>query len=93
MQTATASAYATAQQAFDTVTLRELQLALQQERTRRAAEQFEAGMITESDLAGSRADEVGAVDAVRAARWAAWFAWLRLHDAAGNDLPPIPGVQ
>ena len=93
LQTATASAYATAQQAFDTVTLRELQLALQQERTRRAAEQFEAGMITDSDLAGSRADEVAAVDAVRAARWAAWFAWLRLQDAAGIDLPPIPGVQ
>ncbi len=93
LQTATASAYATAQQAFDTVTLRELQLALQQERTRRAAEQFEAGVITESDLASSRADQVAAVDAVRAARWSAWFAWLRLQDAAGIDLPPIPGVQ
>lgn len=93
LQTATASAYATAQQAFDTVTLRELQLALQQERTRRAAEQFEAGVITESDLAGSRADQVAAVDAVRAARWAAWLAWLRIQDAAGIDLPPIPGVR
>jgi len=93
LQTATASAYATAQQAFDTVTLRELQLALQQERTRRAAEQFEAGVITESGLAGSRADQVAAVDAVRAARWSAWFAWLRLQDAAGIDLPPIPGVR
>ena len=93
LQTATASAYATAQQAFDTVTLRELQLALQQERTRRAAEQFEAGVITESDLAGARADQVAAVDAVRAARWSAWFAWLRLQDAAGIDLPPIPGVR
>ena len=93
LQTATASAYATAGQAFDTVTLRELQLALQKERTRRAAEQFEAGVITESDLAGSRADQVAAVDAVRAARWSAWFAWLRLQDAAGIDLPPIPGVR
>ena len=93
LQTATASGYATAQQAFQTVTLRELQLALQQERTRRAAEQYEAGVITESGLAGSRADQVAAVDAVRAARWSAWFAWLRLQDAAGLDLPPIPGVQ
>lgn len=93
LQTATASAYATAQQAFDTVTLRELQLALQQERTRRAKEQFEAGVITESELAGSQADQVAAVDAVRAARWSAWFSWLRLQDAAGIDLPPIPGVQ
>ena len=93
VQTATASGYATAQQAFQTVTLRELQLALQQERTRRAEEQYEAGVITESGLAGSRADQVAAVDAVRAARWSAWFAWLRLQDAAGLDLPPIPGVQ
>ena len=93
LQTATASAYATAQQAFQTVTLRELQLALQQERTRRAEEQYDAGVITESGLAGSRADQVAAVDAVRAARWSAWFAWLRLQDAAGIDLPPIPGVQ
>ena len=93
LQTATASAYATAQQAFDTVTLRELQLALQQERTRRAEEQFEAGVITESQLAGSQADQAASVDAVRAARWSAWFAWLRLQDAAGIDLPPIPGVQ
>ncbi|MCY4483260.1 MAG: TolC family protein [Spirochaetaceae bacterium] len=93
LQTATASAYATAQQAFQTVTLRELQLALQQERTRRAAEQYDAGVITESGLAGSHADQVAAVDAVRAARWSAWFAWLRLQDAAGIDLPPIPGVQ
>ena len=93
LQTATASAYATAQQAFDTVTLRGLQLALQQERTRRAGEQFDAGVITESDLAGSRADQVAAADAVRAARWSAWFAWLRLQDAAGIDLPAIPGVQ
>ena len=93
LQTATASAYATAQQAFQTVTLRELQLALQQERTRRAEEQYDAGVITESGLAGSHADQVAAVDAVRAARWSAWFAWLRLQDAAGIDLPPIPGVQ
>ena len=93
LQTATASAYATAQQAFDTVTLRELQLALQQERTRRAEEQFEAGVITESGLAGSHADQVAAVDTARAARWSAWFAWLRLQDAAGIDPPPIPGVQ
>ena len=93
LQTATASAYATARQAFQTVTLRELQLALQQERTRRAAEQYDAGVITESGLAGSQADQVAAVNAVRAARWSAWFAWLRLQDAAGIDLPPIPGVQ
>ena len=93
LQTATASAYATAQQAFGTVTLRELQLALQQERTRRAEEQFAAGVITQSGLAGSQADLAAAVNTVRAARWSVWFAWLRLQDAAGIDLPAIPGVE
>lgn len=93
LQTATASAYATAQQAFGTVTLRELQLALQQERTRRAEEQFAAGVITQSGLAGSQADLAAAVNTVRAARWSAWFTWLRLQDAAGIDLPAIPGVE
>ena len=93
LQTATASAYATAQQAFGTVTLRELQLALQQERTRRAAEQFAAGVITQSGLAGSQADLAAAVNTVRAARWSAWFAWLRLQDAAGIALPAVPGME
>ena len=93
LQTATASAYATAQQAFGTVTLRELQLALQQERTRRAEEQFAAGVITQSGLAGSQADLAAAVNTVRAARWSVWFTWLRLQDAAGIDLPAIPGVE
>ena len=87
LQTATASAFATAQQAYGTVTLRELQLALQEERTRRTEEQFGAGMVTRSDLDGSRADLVAAIDTLRAARWSAWFAWLRLQDAAGLELP------
>ena len=87
LQTATASAFAAAQQAYGTVTLRELQLALQEERTRRTEEQFGAGMVTQSDLDGSRADLVAAIDTLRAARWSAWFAWLRLQDAAGLDLP------
>ena len=87
LQTATASAFATAQQAYGTVTLRELQLALQEERTRRTEEQFAAGMVTQSDLDGSRADLVAANDSLRAARWSAWFAWLRLQDAAGLELP------
>ena len=87
LQTATASAFATAQQAYGTVTLRELQLALQQERTRRTEEQFGAGMITQSDLDGSQADLVAAINTQRAARWSAWFAWLRLQDAAGLKLP------
>ena len=93
LQTATASAYATAQQAYDTVTLRELQLALQQERTRRTEEQFTAGVITRSDLAGSQVDLVAANDALRAARWSAYLAWLRLRDAAGLALPGMPGVE
>ena len=93
LQTATASAYATAQQGFGTVTLRELQLALQQERTHRAEQQFAAGAITQSGLAGSQADLAAAVNTVRAARWSAWLAWLRLQDAAGIDLPAIPGVE
>ena len=87
LQTATASAFATAQQAYGTVTLRELQLALQQERTRRTEEQFSAGMITQSDLDGSQADLIAAINTLRAARWSAWFAWLRLQDAAGLELP------
>ena len=87
LQTATASAFATAQQAYGTVTLRELQLALQEERTRRTEEQFGAGMVTRSDLDGSQADLVAAINTVRAARWSAWFAWLRLQDAAGLELP------
>lgn len=93
LQTATASAYATAQQAFGTATLRELQLALQRERTRRTEEQFAAGVITQSALDGSQADLIGAVDALRAARWSAWFAWLRLRDAAGIDLPDVTGME
>ena len=93
LQTATASAYATARQAFGTVTLRELQLALQQERTRRTEEQFTAGVVTQSGLDAARADLVGSVNTLRAARWSAWFAWLRLQDAAGLDLPAIPGME
>lgn len=86
LQLATASAYASAQQALGTVTLRELQLELQAENTRRTQEQFDAGLLTESQLASSQADLVGAEDALRAAQWAAYFAWIRLHDAAGTDV-------
>ena len=93
LQIATAGAYAAAQQAFGTATLRELQLALQQERTRRTEEQFTAGVITQSGVDGSQADLAAAVDSLRAARWSAWFAWLRLQDAAGLDLPDIPGME
>ena len=93
LQTATASAYATARQAFGTVTLRELQLALQQERTRRTEEQFTAGVVTQSGLDAAQADLAGSVNTLRAARWSAWFAWLRLQDAAGLDLPAIPGME
>ncbi len=87
LQTATASAYATARQAFGTVTLRELQLALQRERTQRAEEQFGAGMITQSTLAGSQADLTESDNALRAAHWSAYFSWLRLRDAAGLAVP------
>jgi len=83
---ATASAYASAQQALGTVTLRELQLELQAENTRRTHEQFDAGLLTESQLASSQADLVGSQDSLRAAQWAAYFAWIRLHDAAGTDV-------
>ncbi len=86
LQNATAGAYANAQQAFGTATLRELQLELQEENTRRAREQFDAGLLTESQLASSQADLVGARNSLRAARWAAYFAWLRLDDAAGTDV-------
>ena len=86
LQLATAGAYASAQQALGTVTLRELQLELQAENTRRTQEQFDAGLLTESQLASSQADLVGAEDALRAAQWAAYFAWIRLHDAAGTDV-------
>ena len=86
LQLATASAYASAQQALGTVTLRELQLELQAENTRRTQEQFDAGLLTESQLASSQADLVGAQDALRAAQWTAYFAWIRLHDAAGTDV-------
>ena len=92
LQTATASAYATAQQAFGTAALRELQLTLQQERTRRTEEQFAAGALTPSELASAQADLIGALNALRAARWSAYFAWLRLQDASGIDLPVIPGI-
>ena len=93
LQTATASAYATARQAFGTVTLRELQLALQRERTGRAEDQFAAGVITPSARDGAQADLVAAENSVRAARWSAYFAWLRLQDAAGIALPEIAGVE
>ncbi len=86
LQLATAGAYASAQQALGTVTLRELQLELQAENTRRTQEQFDAGLLTESQLASSQADLVGAEDALRAAQWSAYFAWIRLHDAAGTDV-------
>lgn len=86
LQLATAGAYASAQQALGTVTLRELQLELQAENTRRTQEQFDAGLLTESQLASSQADLVGAEDALRAAQWASYFAWIRLHDAAGTDV-------
>lgn len=86
LQLATAGAYASAQQALGTVTLRELQLELQAENTRRTQEQFDAGLLTESQLASSQADLTGAQDALRAAQWAAYFAWIRLHDAAGTDV-------
>lgn len=86
LQLATAGAYASAQQALDTVTLRELQLELQAESTRRTQEQFDAGLLTESQLASSQADLMGAQDTLRAAQWAAYFAWIRLHDAAGTDV-------
>ena len=86
LQLATAGAYASAQQALGTVTLRELQLELQEENTRRTQEQFDAGLLTESQLASSQADLVGAEDALRAAQWSAYFAWIRLHDAAGTDV-------
>lgn len=89
LQRATAGAYANAQQAFGTVTLRELQLDLQQENTRRTREQFDAGLLTESQLASSEADLVDAQNSLRAARWAAYFAWIRLHDAAGTDVLAI----
>ena len=86
LQLATASAYASAQQALGTVTLRDLQLELQAENTRRTQEQFDAGLLTESQLASSQADLAGAHDTMRAARWAAYFAWVRLHDAAGTNV-------
>ncbi len=86
LQLATASAYASVQQALGTVTLRELQLELQAENTRRTQEQFDAGLLTESQLASAQADLVGAHDTLRAARWAAYFAWVHLHDAAGTDV-------
>ena len=86
LQLATAGAYASAQQALGTVTLRELQLELQAENTRRTQEQFDAGLLTESQLASSQADLTGAQDTLRAAQWAAYFAWIRLHDAAGTDV-------
>lgn len=93
LQTATAGAYASARQAFGTVTLRELQLELQEENTRRTREQFDAGLLTESQLASSQADLVDAQDSLRAARWSAYFAWVRLQDAAGIDLLAIWEAQ
>ena len=92
LQTATAGAYAAAQQAYATAALRELQLALQQERTRRTDEQFAAGVITQSSRASSQADLTAAVNALRAARWSAYFAWLRLQEAAGIAAP-VAGVE
>ena len=93
LQTATASAYANAQQALGTAALRELQLELQEENTRRTREQFDAGLLTESQLASSEADLIGAHDSLRAARWSAYFAWIRLQDAAGIDLLAIWEAQ
>lgn len=93
LQTATASAYANAQQALGTAGLRELQLELQEENTRRTREQFDAGLLTESQLASSEADLIGAHDSLRAARWSAYFAWIRLQDAAGIDLLAIWEAQ
>ena len=89
LQSATASAFASAQQAFGTVTLRELQLELQQENTRRTQQQHAAGLLTDSQLASSELDLIGATDSLRAARWSAYFAWVRQHDAAGTDLLAI----
>ena len=86
LQLATAGAYSSAQQALGNETLRELQLDLQEENTRRTQEQFDAGLFTESQLAASQADLVGAYDALRAARWAAYFSWVRLYDTAGTDV-------
>lgn len=86
LQSATANAYANARQASGTVELRELQLALQEENTRRIGEQFDAGLLTETQLASSQADLVGAHDSLRAARWSAYLAWVRLEQAAGTDL-------
>lgn len=89
LESATASAFANAQQAFGTTTLRELQLELQAENTRRTQQQHAAGLLTDSQLASSELDLITATDSLRAARWSAYFAWIRVANAAGTDLLAI----
>jgi outer membrane protein TolC len=86
LQSSTASAYASAQQALGTAELRELQLELQSENTRRTKKQHSAGLLTDSQLASSELDRVEAIHSLQAANWTAYFSWVRLHRAAGTDL-------
>ena len=89
LQSSTASAYASAQQTLGTVKLRDLQLKLQSENTRRTKEQYTAGLLTDSQLASSDIDRIEATNSLQAAKWIAYFSWIRLHSAAGTDLLEI----